>query len=313
MATLYNRALRTDIERATKLVDHTVTSMTPILAGTVRAWMRKLSGTSRPEDYFLHPEAFPMFLLPAWIEKATGAKPRRAFRRDLIYSTVNGYYYVRLLDDLMDADGEIPPAMLPAMHVFVFESIRPYTAHFAPDHAFWRMMREHWFRSAEAAAHDALLEEIDATAFANIAAQKVCAVKIPAGAVCHYYDRPDLLPRWNALADTLGCWHQMLNDLFDWRKDLAHGSSTYFLSEGRRRARPRETTAEWVIREGFQWGVDALEARMAQLEAMAVELRSAGLSRYLRARKALLAERVTEMAEPVKAMQQLVSAMQASR
>lgn len=309
----HNRALRADIHRATLRVEETVKHMTPSLSGSVCEWMRKLSGTPHPEDYFLHPEAFPMFLLPYWVEKATGARTLRQFRRDLVHSTVNGYYYVRMLDDLMDDDAELPPPLLPAMHVFLYESIRLYMAYFPPDHPFWPLMRAAWFQSAESASHDILLDDTDATAFVNIAAQKVCACKIPIAAVCYYYGRPDLIPPWTNLTNTLGCWHQMLNDLFDWRKDLEHGNSTYFLSEGRRRARPRETTAEWVIRDGFQWGVDELDRWMRKLQTMAVELHSPGLSRYLRTRKALLASRLATMAQPVQALQQLVAAIQASR
>jgi hypothetical protein len=275
--------------------------------------MRKLSGTLHPQDYFLHPEAFPMFLLPYWVEKATGATPVRAFRRDLVYATVNGYYYIRLMDDVMDRDGNAEPALLPAMNVFVFESIRPYTIHFPPGHAFWDIMRETWFRSAEAASHDALLSDIDATRFTNVAARKVCGVKIPIAAVCYYYDKTGLIPRWDALVDALGCWHQMLNDLFDWRKDLEYGNSTYLLSEARRRARPQETIAEWVIREGFQWGITSLDHWMASLQTIAVELQSTGLRRYLRKREARLAARLEEIAAPVRMMQHLVAAVQRSR
>ena len=174
-------------------------------------------------------------------------------------------------------------------------------------------MRETWFRSGEAAMHDAMLRDMDATQFKDVAAQKVCAVKIPIAAVCHYYDRQDLITGWNELVDILGCWHQMLNDLFDWRKDLAHQNDTYFLSEARRRLRPAETPAEWVIREGFQWGVELLGDWMKSMQSMAAELNSPGLSTYLRTRRALLAERVAEMIAPVQAIQHLAAAIRSDR
>jgi hypothetical protein len=153
---------------------------------------------------------------------------------------------------------------------------------------------------------------MDSTQFKNVAAQKVCAVKIPIAAVCHYYDRQDLVTGWNHLADLLGCWHQMLNDLFDWHKDLIHENNTYFLSEARRRVRPGETVAEWVIREGFQWGIQLLDDWMQNLQIMAAELHSSGLSSYLRTRKARLAERVAEMITPVQAIQHLATAIRSN-
>lgn len=34
------------------------------LAGQVLSWMKDLSDTAQPEDYFKHPHAFPMLLIP---------------------------------------------------------------------------------------------------------------------------------------------------------------------------------------------------------------------------------------------------------
>lgn len=304
-----NQMLRHDIKKATERLEDTLHEMTPVLAPSVCNWMKRLSGTPQPEDYFLHPEAFPMFLLPYWAEKATGARSARGFRRDLIYSTVNGYYYIRLMDNVMDGDGNANLLLLPAMHIFHLEYIRPYTIHFPPAHVFWEIMRKNWFRSGEAAMHDAMLTDLNATQFRSIAAQKVCAVKIPIAAVCHHYQRPDLIEGWDELVDMLGCWHQLLNDLFDWQKDLAHKNSTYFLSESIRRLRPGETTAEWVIREGLQWGIELLDDWMVSMQAIAVKLQSPGLRAYLRTRTGLFAERVAALTEPVQAMQRLVAAM----
>jgi hypothetical protein len=104
----------------------------------------------------------------------------------------------------------------------------------------------------------------------------------------------------------------MLNDLFDWHKDLIHENNTYFLSEARRRVRPGETVAEWVIREGFQWGIQLLDDWMQNLQIMAAELHSSGLSSYLRTRKARLAERVAEMITPVQAIQHLATAIRSN-
>jgi hypothetical protein len=213
------------------------------------------------------------------------------------------------MDNIMDRDGNEDLHLLPVMHVFLLECVRPYTTHFPPEHAFWRILRTTWFRSAEAAAHDAMLHDLDAQQFTGISAQKVCAVEIPIAAVCHYYHRPDLICGWNQLVHALGCWHQMLNDLFDWRKDLAHENDTYFLSEARRRARAGETPAEWVVREGFQWGIERLDVYMQEMDAMAKKLRSSGLRAYLRKRRVLLEQRVGAMIPPLHAIQHLVAAM----
>src|SRR6187399_834062 len=79
-------------------------SNAPTLAAHARSWQRELTGGAAPEAYFLHPEAFPLVLLPWWLE-STIHEPRSAgFQRDVVYSSVSGYYFVRMIDDLMDHD-----------------------------------------------------------------------------------------------------------------------------------------------------------------------------------------------------------------
>ena len=72
----------------------------PVLGGHADIWVRALAGDAPPERYFLHPRAFPAVLLPWRAEEAIHGRPSRAFERDVIYSTVAGYYFVRLVDDL---------------------------------------------------------------------------------------------------------------------------------------------------------------------------------------------------------------------
>ena len=66
-----------------------------------------LAGGAEPEAYFLHPEAFPMVLLPWWLESTIHEPPARGFQRDIVYSSVSGYYFVRMIDDLMDGVGQL--------------------------------------------------------------------------------------------------------------------------------------------------------------------------------------------------------------
>jgi hypothetical protein len=55
---------------------------------------------------------------------------------------------------------------------------------------------------------------------------------------------------------------------------------TYFLSEARRRKHASQTLADWVVREGFQWGLSCLEEWMADVQAQALKLDSADLLSY---------------------------------
>jgi hypothetical protein len=48
-------------------------------------------------------------------------------------------------------------------------------------------------------------------------ARKVVGASIPIAAVCHRYDRSELLAPWSAFVELLGRWHQMLNDPAVWQ------------------------------------------------------------------------------------------------
>lgn len=286
----------------------------PYLAGQVSAWLRALARSPQPEDYFRNPIGFPLLRLPWWLEKTLRPEPDAAFQGDLIASTVSGYYFIRLLDNVMDghpaAGGVAAEAqLLPAAGFFHTQFQTPYPRYFEPGHPFWADFRRLWFDAAEATARDAGLPEISRADFQRYAARKVCAALIPLAAVCYRYERPDRLEPWARFVEAFGAWHQMWNDVFDWSKDLRHGTRTYFLSEAARRKRPDETPAVWVVREGFAWGLADLEARLAEAAALAAALDSPDLRAYLDRRAALLRQQQADVAPGLEALVKLSKAM----
>jgi hypothetical protein len=271
--------------------------------------MRELSGSAQPADYFLHPLSFPMLLLPWWAEKARRPAPDLSFQADLAYSTLCGYYYIRLIDNVMDGDVKVDPKLLPALSFFHNQFQFAYQRHFSASHPFWKHFHRLWLRSAECAMRDASLPDSDQALFMQFAAQKVCAAKIPVAAVCFRDERPDLIGEWFPVVDLLGCWHQMMNDLFDWRKDMDHCNQTFFLSEARRRKAEDEPVDAWVIREGFAWGCDILHTWMDELKERVQHLPSAGLLAYLEAREALLSEREAKIQAGFQTMARLLTVL----
>ncbi|KPL22561.1 MAG: hypothetical protein AMJ93_06925 [Anaerolineae bacterium SM23_84] len=261
------------------------------LARQVHDWLEAMRGEIPPEEVYKHPLSYPMLLFPWWVEKALRQAPDFAWQTDLVYSTVNGYYAIRMIDNLMDGHATIELQILPALNFFYTEFQRPYQRYFAHEHPFWDHFTATWYASAEVTIRDARAETIDRDHFVQVTARKTCAVKIPVAAVCYRYERPDLIPPWAQLVDLFGCWHQMYNDLFDWRQDLERETHTYFLSEAERRKKPAESVTDWVIREGFAWGIETLAAWMAQLQAMSDELGSPDALAYLKTREAMLSER----------------------
>jgi hypothetical protein len=267
-----------------------------LLAREVRGWLEAMSGEIPPEEVFKHPRSYPMLLYPWWVEQSLCRAPNPSLQTDLAYSTVNGYYAIRMVDNLMDGHTTVEQQILPALNFFHTEFQRPYQRTFAPEHPFWDDFRRTWYASAEVTIQDARAESIDRDHFVQITARKTCAVKIPIAAVCYRYQRPERIAPWAQLVDLFGCWHQMDNDLYDWRKDTRLGTPTYLLSEGRRRVAPSESVTDWVIREGFAWGMEALAGWMAEMRALADRLDSPELRAYLDARDALLAERYEKIA-----------------
>jgi hypothetical protein len=73
----------------------------------------------------------------------------------------------------------------------------------------------------------------------------------------------------------------MADDLFDWLRDLENKRPTYLLSEAHRRKQRDESVAAWVVRDGFDWGIAALQESLGQLKGLARELQSYDLEQYL--------------------------------
>ncbi|GIV98384.1 MAG: hypothetical protein KatS3mg057_3041 [Herpetosiphonaceae bacterium] len=262
----------------------------PVLAESTLAWMQQLAGTSAVANYFTHPVAFPILLLPWWAEEAIAGRVDPALQESLIVSTMSGYYYIRLIDNLMDGDATIERQILPAINFFHTRFHGLYQRFFDAAHPFWEFFDQVWMASAEATARDALLADVDHRLFVEVAARKTCAAKIPVAAVCHHHERADMIAPWSQFIDVFGCWHQMWNDLFGWHADAAYQRSTYLLSEARRRMTPGEPLVAWFIREGFAWGLEQLSGWMAELKQIAGRLGSPALAAYLERRDMMVRE-----------------------
>jgi hypothetical protein len=307
---MYDLQLEDVTINAVSRIDTEMARCVPFMAERVGTWMRSLSGSEQPAKYFLHPWAFPMLLLPWLVEGTCRADPNLSFQSDLAYSTVNGYYYIRLIDNAMDGDTTVDLKLLPALNFFHTQFQAVYHSYFPAGHPFWDDFTGIWFQSGESAMRDASLSDIGEAQFKQVAAQKVCAVKIPIAAVCYHNEQQAMTEPWFQLADLLGCWHQMMNDLFDWYKDMQCETRTYFLSEAGRRKAQNESIAAWVIREGFAWGCNTLDAWMVELKEMAQNLQSPDLLTYLKEREALFLDRKAQVIAGFQNMARLLAALE---
>ena len=250
-----------------------------------------------------------MLLLPWWMEESINGSADLEFQTEIAYSSVCGYYFVRLLDDLMDGDSPPPAPVLPAMIVLHTEFQQAYARRFPTDDAFWASFRRYSFDAAETASADAALDSIDLDQFMRISARKIAGAKIPLAAVGHRYGRLDELQRWSEMVDLLGRWHQMRNDVQGWVSDRERGRATYFLSEADRRSVEDESVPQWMAREGLAWALGQLEARMDELLAAASELRSAPLMAYLEKRRDATSVEKKSVLADLAALSRLASAL----
>jgi hypothetical protein len=263
---------------------------TPQLAARVTAWLRRLSPTDDPADYFRQPRLCPILTMPAWVEESLAGAADDAFQRELVYSTIAGYCHIRLIDDVMDGDAAADVNLLPASGFFHSEFTGTYARQFEPGHAFWPAFEALWFGAAEGAVVDAGLPGVTPEQFRAVSAQKVSPARIPIVAVCLRHERPDALVAWLDAAGALGEVAQLTDDVLDWREDLARGAATFFLSEAERRRGTGEGVTAWILREGFDWGVAELHDRYRRLHRQAEALGSAGLASHLTLHEQRLAD-----------------------
>jgi hypothetical protein len=269
-------------------------------------WIKSLSGTESPADYFKHPLAFPMLLLPLWMEQTIHSEPDLDFQADLIYSSINGYYFIRMIDNVMDDHSTVEKKLLPLLGFFHLHFHAVYHAYFSCQHPFWPVFRKISMQSAESTLRDATMTDIDLQQFMAVAGRKVSGGEIPLAAVSFHYACPHVYEQWQVFYHRLGCWHQMYNDVFGWVKDWRNQTPSYFLSEGQRRKAPEQSIAAWVIREGFVWGIGTLETWLGELQRLAEKLRSDELVAYLQYRQQLMEEQSPRLARAIESLDRLL-------
>jgi hypothetical protein len=285
---LYDPLLRNFIRSGCARIHRELSRSAPILGEQVSRWMKSLSATGDAHDYFVQPRMFPMLLLPWWMVESGGRKLDRGFQSDVAYSTLNGYYYIRMLDNLMDGHGSVELALLPAAAFFHSEFLLTYQKYFEANHPFWPVFRSAWFSSSEAIAREARVECFDEAAFQRISVHKLSAARIPLAATSHFYHDTESMKPWSEFTTALARWSQMLDDLFDWHRDLQNKKDSYVLSQARSHKREGETVESWIAREGFDWGMSVLSKWLPELRRLAHPLRSAALNRYLDLREKML-------------------------
>ncbi len=275
---------------------------TSYLGPRLLAWLERLAESSDLGAYFEHPYAYPLLQLPLWASRDGAGEADHEFLANVTLSNLCGYYFIRLLDDIMDADSTTDRQLLACATFLQIHIQRPYQRYFPAEHPFWDVFSAICTLTADVTVRDAEFASVSADDFRLVASQKVCGAKIPLAAVCYHVRRPDLIPAWFRFVDRLGEPHQMLNDLMGWYKDAQHANPTYLLSEAERRKSSTEPAAAWIVRSGFDWGLGRVESWLEDA-AEAAPLDNPQALGFIQERLATL-QHVRETIEPgLKALQ----------
>lgn len=270
----------------------------------LQSWLASLFGGAPPEKVFTRADAFPLLLLPWWLESSV-RQPALSLQRELATSSISGYLYIRLIDNLMDGDAPADVSMLPSLSLLHTQFTDPFRKWFGHSHPFWEEFHGIWFETAEVTLRDSTLDSIALSQFETISARKTGAAKIPVAATAYSLNRSDLLSDWYRFIDRFGCWHQMVNDLFGFHKDLRNGNTTYLLSEGRQAAGPSESIESWFYRQGFNWAIQQLDGWMNELRVIGARLGSPELLSYLDSRHVSLHDQAARVRSGLEALAEI--------
>ena len=244
----------------------------------------------------LGPRSFPSLLVPFWMAPPT-SRDDREFLGDVAYSTLSGFLFIRLIDNVMDGDcSEEQRKLLPALGFFHTRFQSPYCRYFAEGHPFWTFFERAWDEHTDATTEDGFADVIDVDTFLRVAARKFSATKVPAAATALRYSMTETIQPWSRFIDHLGAFAQMANDFFDWHHDDKCAIRTYIQSEWHRRRAAGESLASWYLREGFEWGRSLLFAWAVDLEREASSLDSPHAVKWLGERIDVLRTDVDKLA-----------------
>lgn len=264
------------------------------LSAHTRRWLAIHCDLNHPENYFLHSQSLAILGFPWWLEESLCGAADPDFQADLMFSTINAYYFTRMLDDIMDGHA-IERAAMPALYPFHMRFVRPYQKYFDYRSAFWREFERILMITVEAVAGEASLGEITAEDFIRFSARKQAAAAIPMAAVCAHYGRLDVLAPWESVLTSFARWHQMRDDIMDWNSDMQAGQPTWLLTEAARRRNSDESVAAWMGREGFRWAKTVMDERINETLKAASGLKSQALMLYFEQRNELFSQQIDNM------------------
>ncbi len=233
-------AKQAEIDAAWELCERRFDALPSPLDALATRFLRSITqGTPSHRGYFSGPLAPPLLYMPLWLSDrldAEGAFPphARASIVPILAGTMQGYFYVRIQDDLLDEPSRADPEMLlfgnacfAGMVLAFTDALGPRAPAFfqAFDRAFAAFSRltlaeQRAVRGADPYPEALFEEHADKVAFARVPLLAVAAL---AGAA-HLEDSI------RTLVSRLGIAYGLANDALGWPRDLRAGHRTHMLA-----------------------------------------------------------------------------------
>jgi hypothetical protein len=248
------------------------------------------------------------YLLPFWLEEPFALD--RDVCRLVALSNTFGVLYFMLQDELMDAaPGEYQGHLQPLGSFFFLDLMAPYRRLFGADSPFWALLEEYvdqWGRSVlwEQQWHWGQARAFDKDDLLLLA-RKAAVLKIPCAALCLLAGREAAIGTLEGMVDTLMVSFQFMDDLKDWRGDLAQGNHTPFLTRvvAQRDPDPAAPLTEMDVEKALFVGVvlDEYLELVAEYNQRALESVSTLTAPHLKAYIALFDQGCGQLREELEA------------
>ncbi len=294
------------IKKACKATIDYIKDKAPLTEDHICEWLLSLGNYNRLHKYFLHPRGAPFFLLPWLLEETIEHQLDTEFQYSLIYSNINAYLFVRIIDNVMDQHYTNELQLLPITAIFHEQFQRSYFQYFTSESPFWQYFANHWAIQADTAAKETFIDIKTENDFINISSKKISGMKIPLAAVCYRYNKLDVLNQWEKFSDLFGLWHLFEEDFFDWFQDNQLNYNTFFLSQ-HKTTYPKMPVEEWYIDFGFDWGAKKLSGWMDELKKLAHKMnqKNNSIVRYLEMRDEIFNQKINELQQGIKIMSKI--------
>jgi uncharacterized protein len=171
--------------------------------------------------------------LPFWLNTTLAGGRLQSEAHQMALANRFGQFFCLLQDGVIDQDTESSPAILLPLNALFLQFVHGYQYLFPANHPFWSYFERYWQEYLEALAREKLRHgrplRYEPDDFLWLG-RKFSPVKICAAGMALLANRLDSLPAIEQIVEQLQTGYQMLDDLRDWREDLARDHWTWPLT-----------------------------------------------------------------------------------